>query len=508
MRTPTLTAVATFFRVNLASIVDGHPDDAVAIVSRGKPTTYGQLCRQVAGVRGGIQRLGVGAGDRVAIACANNRSFVVGYLAALGAGCVAVPVNPSSPAFELDQELGVIGARLLLAGPSASSAVGALDRGTLPELRHVITSEELDELAAGEPGEVVDRAPDDLAVLIFTAGTAGSPKAAMLSHGNLHANIRQVQAIPERALTPDDVSYGVLPMFHIFGLNVVLGLSLYAGARVILAERFDPASALDSIRDHGVTVLAGAPPMWNAWASLPGAHADAFRSVRIAVSGASRLSPEVSGAMLGRFGVKVEEGYGLTEASPTVTSSFGAEVPPGSIGRPVPGVEIRLVDDDGEDAFLGDPGEIWVRGPNVFKGYWQDDAATARALTPDGWLRTGDIAVADDHGNLTIVDRAKDLIIVSGFNVYPAEVEEALIAHPGVEAVAVVGVEHPHTGEAVKAYVVVAPGASVDEDALTEFCATRLARYKCPSKILFVDQLPQGMGGKVLKRELRAGPTS
>ena len=204
-----------------------------------------------------------------------------------------------------------------------------------------------------------------------------------------------------------------------------------------------------------------------------------------------------------RFGLVISEGYGLTEASPTVTSSVGAEVPDGSIGRPIPGVEIRLVDEDGDDAFLGDPGELWVRGPNVFKGYWNDPEATAAALTTGGWLRTGDIAVADDAGNLTIVDRVKDLIIVSGFNVFPAEVEETLLEHPGIEAAAVVGVEHPHTGETVKAYVVAAPGAHVDEETLIEFCAARLARYKCPTKILFLDELPQGMGGKVLRRTLR-----
>jgi long-chain acyl-CoA synthetase len=207
--------------------------------------------------------------------------------------------------------------------------------------------------------------------------------------------------------------------------------------------------------------------------------------------------------MLARFDVQIAEGYGLTEASPTVTSSVGSAIVDGSIGRPIPGVEIRLVDADGEDAFLGDPGEIWVRGPNVFKGYWHDEDATRAALTPDGWLRTGDIAVADDNGNLTIVDRAKDLIIVSGFNVFPAEVEEVLLQHPGVHAAAVVGVEHPHTGEAVKAYVVAEEGEHVDEESLIEFCARHLARYKCPSKVLFIDDLPEGMGGKVLRRTLR-----
>lgn len=493
--------------MNVASIVDAQPDDAVAIISRGKPTTYGELRRQSASMRGALQSMGVEPGDRVAIACANNRYFVVSLLATLGAGAIAVPLNPTSPTAEIEHELAQIGATAVIAGPSGAAAVEGVERAAVPSLRHVVLPDDIDALLRGEPGEVVDRSPDDIAVLIFTAGTAGSPKAAMLSHGNLHANIRQIQATPARALTPADVSFGVLPMFHIFGLNVVLGTTLYAGGRVILAERFDPVSALDSIRDHGVTVLAGAPPMWSAWASLPGAPADAFATVRIAVSGASRLPVEVARTMRERFGITIEEGYGLTEASPTVTSSIVAEGgthgPPGSIGRPIPGVELRLVDVDGEDAFVGDPGEIWVRGPNVFKGYWNDERATAAALTDDGWLRTGDIAVADDAGHLTIVDRAKDLIIVSGFNVFPAEVEEAILLHPGVEAVAVVGVEHPHTGETVKAYVVAKPGQHLDEHTLIEFCATRLARYKCPSKILFVDELPQGMGGKILRRDLR-----
>jgi long-chain acyl-CoA synthetase len=197
----------------------------------------------------------------------------------------------------------------------------------------------------------------------------------------------------------------------------------------------------------------------------------------------------------------VTEGYGLTEASPVVATAAGDVGKPGSVGLPLPGVEVRIVDADGQDALVGDPGEIWVRGPNVFAGYWEDDEATAAALTPDGWLRTGDVAVVDDDGEIFIVDRAKDLIIVSGFNVFPAEVEEVLVEHPGVEAAAVVGVPHPYTGEAVKAYVV-ASRDSVEEDELIAFCAEHLARYKCPDKVTFVDELPRGLAGKVLKRSL------
>jgi long-chain acyl-CoA synthetase len=197
------------------------------------------------------------------------------------------------------------------------------------------------------------------------------------------------------------VSLGVLPMFHIFGLNVLLGLSLYAGASVVLVERFDPASALDSIRDHGITLIAGAPPMFQSWVNVDGADPTSMATVRIAVSGAAPLPPEVAEAFERRYAKPIFQGYGLTEASPTVTSSvIGGVSKPGSIGLPLPGVEVRLVDEEGEDALLGDSGEIWVRGPNVFAGYWNDEAATERALDPDGWLRTGDIAVADDDGYL------------------------------------------------------------------------------------------------------------
>jgi long-chain acyl-CoA synthetase len=241
--------------------------------------------------------------------------------------------------------------------------------------------------------------------------------------------------------------------------------------------------------------------MWVAWSGLADVDPASFSSVRLALSGAAPLPSTAVDAMRERFGVELEEGYGLTEASPIVTSSAGAA--PGTIGRPVPGVSVRLVDDDGEDVPLGDPGELWVQGPNVFAGYWCDPDATAAALTGDGWLRTGDVAVAGDDGTLRLVDRLKDLIIVSGFNVFPAEVEDVLCSHPAVADVAVVGVPHPHSGEAVKAFVVVRPGESVEEDDLLRHCQARLARYKCPDTVLFVPELPVGVAGKVLRRALR-----
>ena len=494
--------------MNLASIVDPHPDDAIALISRTRTTSYGELRGQVAALRGGLVGLGLEPGDRVGIICANNWYFVASYLAVLGAGLVAVPLNPLSPPAALEGELAAIGARAAL---SSRRGFGTFDRAKVPALEHVVAPSAegiegavtFDELLASEPVPVVDRDEDDLAVLIFTSGVAGSPKAAMLSHGNLLANLEQVEASEARRQEPGDVTLGVLPLFHIFGLNVVLGLSFHAGSTVLLVERFDPASAVEAVVRHRVTVIAGAPAMWAAWANLPDTGASVFRTVRIATSGAARLPADVAERMQSRYGVSLAEGYGLTEASPVVTTATGLEHRSGSIGAPVPGVQLRLVDADGSDVLVGDAGEIWVKGPNVFKGYWNDAEATRTALTVDGWLRTGDIAVVDDDGFLYLVDRAKDLIIVSGFNVYPAEVEEALVEHPAIERCAVVGVPHPHSGEAVKAYVVIAAGHSIDEDEVIEWASDRLARYKCPEKVMFVDDLPQGMAGKVLRRALR-----
>ena len=496
--------------MNLASIIEPHPGDAPALISRGQVTDYETLRAQVAGLRGGFAGLGLQPGDRVAILAGNNWYFVVSYLAAVGAGLVAVPMNSSNPTAAIEHELRQVGARAIVTGPTAREACETLDRAALPSLEFVIGAGfepdgglHLDDLVAADPVPLVDREPSDPAVLIFTSGTAGAPRAAVLSHANLFANIRQVLAAAGDVQTADDVTLGVLPMFHIFGLNVVLGVTLQVGGAVVLVERFDPVSAMETVEKHSVTVVAGPPTMWAAWAAIPGADPSAFATVRHAVSGAAKLPTEVATAVEAKYGLRLEEGYGLTEASPVVCSPTGTDAPLGSVGVPLPGIELRLVDADGSDVLVGDAGELWVRGPNVFTGYWEDDEATARVVTPEGWLRTGDIAVVDDDGYLFIVDRAKDLVIVSGFNVYPAEVEEVLAQHPAVQDCAVVGVPHPYTGEAVKAYVIVRDGISIEEDDVVAFCAERLARYKCPNKVWFVDELPRGLTGKVLRRILR-----
>ena len=495
--------------MNLAHIIDPHPADKVAVISRGRPTTYGALRVQVAHVRGGLAALGVGKGDRVVLLCSNGRYFVDLYLAALGLGAVTVPLNPASPAPEILREVHTVGAKVVVVEPLAAHAWAQIDRAAVPSVEHVVATETgtvegadsaFDDLLAGEQLATVDVDDDDLAALIFTSGTAGSPRAAMLSHGNLLANLEQGRSTD--GINEADVVFGVLPVFHIFGLNVVLGLTLARGATVVLVQRFDPFTALETITERGITVIPGAPPLWLAFSHFDDAPADSFATVRLALTGAAKMPEEPTRHLFDRFGLVLREGYGLTEASPVVTSSAGLNPKVGSVGKVLAGMQVRLVDEHGDDALEGDSGEIWVKGPNVFKGYLDEPEATARVLTADGWLRTGDVAVVDDDGYLYLVDRAKDLVIVSGFNVYPAEVEEVLMEHPDVHEVGVVGVPHPHTGEAVKAFVVLKPGATAHEDTLVSWCLDNLARYKCPAKILFVDQLPRNISGKLLRRSL------
>jgi long-chain acyl-CoA synthetase len=497
--------------VNLATIIDAHPGDAPALRNGGDVITYGELRRQVAGMRGGLARLGVQPGDRVAILCANTPAFVVSYLAVLGVGAVAVPIDPAFPRVAIERELRAIGPRVVIVGRAGEGVCVDLDRQALG-VEAVVAAEgcrldgakDYEELVAGPPADSVARADANLAALLFTAGTGGDPKAAMLTHGNLLANLDQVQRFAGQAMQPADVGLAIIPFFHIFGLNVVLGLPLLTGASLVLVERFDAAATLALVAERGVTIVAGTPHMFAAWVGLDGATGDELRSIRLAVSGASPLPEDVGQAMQDRFGVPLWEGYGLTEAAPIVTSSLLLGRPrPGAIGAPLPGVELRLVDSNGQETLLGDAGEIWVRGPNVFAGYWNDPASTARVLTPDGWLRTGDVAVADEDGYLHIVDRAKDLIIVLGFNVYPAEVEEVLMTHPDIAEAAAVGVPNPSSGETVKAIVVLEPGAHLDASEVMDYCSERLARYKCPTEVTFATTLPHGTTGKLLRRALQ-----
>jgi long-chain acyl-CoA synthetase len=493
--------------VNLAEVLlaSATSDPGRPALVGAEALDFGGLDRAAQGAARAVTDAGVGVGERVGILAGNEAAFVVAYLGVLRIGAVAVPLNPASPSHELAQQLDAVDARIVL----ASDAQADLGRRALSH--RAATGELLvvDAKASGD-APLATRAESDLAVLLFTAGTAGAPKPAMLTHGSLLANIEQMRAHPGLQVHADDVTLGVLPLFHVYGLNVALGLSLAAGGSVSLIDHFHPAETLARMRADGVTVVAAVPAIYAAWLALDNdtAPANAFDKVRLAVSGATALDLNTVREMRARFGVVVHDGYGLTEASPVVTTTAVAPEPRvGSVGPPLPGVEVKLLDADGGEVLEGDPGEIVVRGPNVFAGYW-NDAETSAAVLADGWLHTGDIAVADRDGWLTLVDRAKDIIIVSGFNVFPGEVEDALRSHPDVADAAVIGEPHPRTGESVVAFVVARPGRRPDPVELSRHAGRRLARYKLPTRVEVVDSLPRTLAGKLVRRALveRAEP--
>ncbi len=499
--------------MNLADLIrdaaEDHPAKP-ALIFHGQPTSYLELDERVDSTAAALAGLGVAPGDRVALLVGNVPEFVSTFYGAIRAGAVACPLNVMLTAEELGYILADAGVRAVVTElETLPNVLAVRDRladlaailviGGPPAPAGTISLEE----ALSDPGEPpeVDRAPTDLAAIAYTAGTTASPKGAMLTHGNLASNLEQMASVPMLA-EPDDVVLLVLPLFHIYGLNAVLGPGIKQGATALVIERFDPRRTLELVERHGVTVLAGAPPMFSAWLALDEPVPD-LSSVRLAVSGASRLAPEVLEAFHRRFGVTIWEGYGLTECSPAVTTNaLGATAKPGSIGLPMPGIEIRLVDDAGEDVEEGDPGEILVRGPNVFAGYWNRPEATAEVLGGD-WLRTGDVAYRDEDGYLFLVDRKKDLIIVSGFNVFPQEVEEAIARHSDVAEAAVVGITDERTGEAVQAWVVPTEGRSVTQEAILDFLHGHLARFKWPKEVQVVEELPHHVTGKVLRRALR-----
>jgi long-chain acyl-CoA synthetase len=517
-------------RRNLADLVReaaSRDRSARALVFRETTVTWGELDDRVDAAAAALGDLGLAPGDRLALALGNGLDFPVLYFGALRAGLVALPVNPTYTARELVHLLSDSGAAVLVGVPTVVALVESV-RADLPALRHVFVAGSADAaigarplsdlLAAGTRRGPVDAVTgdEDLAVLMYTSGTSGSPRGAMLSHRAMLANLEQCAQIVPPVLATDDVVLMVLPLYHIYGLNPGLGMVARTGCTGVLVERFDPADTLAVMQRHGVTNVAGAPPMYMAWSLLPD-FAEAFTGVRLAVSGAAPLDPAAQQRLLDATGHHVFEGYGLSETAPVLTSTLASEVAkPGSIGRPIPGVEIRLVDadgdellgaDDDEEIVAGDdePGEIVVRGENLFSGYWPDGAEGPDA---DGWWRTGDVAYRDDDGDLFLVDRIRELVLVSGFNVYPREIEDVLFGHPEIAEVAVIGVPHPYTGETVKAYVVPAPGAHLTTEDVIGYCEGSLARFKCPTAVEFVDALPHSATGKVAKSRLRAAAAS
>ena len=476
---------------------------ALVVASTSASLTFAELDAEADRVASGLTGMGVEPGDRVALGMHNIPHFVFSYFGILRAGAVVVPLNVMLTEGETRRLLDDSGTKVVLTDPDFGVVVrSAIEQMPGVEVVSVDDWERLGPLGDAAPDPSVSE--EDLAVLAYTSGTTGEPKGAMLTHGNLMANLEQQMSIPEAHVTEDDVLFLALPLFHIYGLNVTLGLLAMNGAKGVLVERFEPVPTLEAIQRHKVSVLFGAPPMYTAWCATPGADQYDLSSVRLAISGAAPLPADVLREFRDIFNVEIYEGYGLTETSPTLTSNRMAGSPrAGSIGKPLPGVELRLADESGNPVELGDPGEIVVRGPNVFKGYWNREDATQQVFR-DGWFRTGDVAVQDEDGYLYLVDRKRDLIIVSGFNVFPSEVENALIQHPEVAEAAAIGQPHAYTGETVKAFVVLEEGSTATEEELSAFVQSRLARFKCPTSIEIVDSLPHLLTGKILRRALRA----
>lgn len=448
---------------------------------------------------------GCAGGDRIALQLGNSIDFVVLYLGALRAGLIVVPANPGYTVPELRHLLTDSGAVLLVTG-----SVGVIEAASELAVREVLvaatqapdgmrTVTDLLAAAPDGPDPRDDRTGEQIAVLLYTSGTSGQPRGAMLSSRALLANLDQLAAVRPSIIAAGDVAFVPLPLFHVFGLNGGLGMALHAGAAVVLADRFDAAETLATIVRESVTTVIGAPAMFAAWAHQP-RLASSFDGVGFALSGSAPLPPSLV-ATYARIGVTLHEGYGLTEAAPAVTVNVG-HPKAGSVGRPLPGVEVVLRDADGDpvDDEDDDPGQLVVRGANLFSGYWPDGADGPDA---EGWFATGDIAVADQDGDLFLVGRSTDLVLVNGFNVYPAEVEAVLRAHPGVAEAAVVGVDDDQTGEAVVAYVVPKPGATLDPAAILTSASRSLARFKLPREIEVVAELPHTVTGKVMKWRLR-----
>ena len=475
---------------------------AFVVGTTGESVTFADVDAEADRVARGLLALGVEQGDRVAIGMHNVVHFPYAYFGILRAGAVVVPLN----VMLTQQEVERVFADSKVKAALVTSPFGDVVRGAASATDVKVSgTEEWDDLGPlGDPAPDPSLSDDDVAVLAYTSGTTGEPKGAMLTHGNLRANLDQQMSIPEAHVAEDDVLFLALPLFHIYGLNVTMGLLVMNGAKGVLVEKFEPVASLHLIQQHKVTVLFGAPPMYTAWCATPGADQYDLSSVRLAISGAAPLPADVLREFRDVFGVEIYEGYGLTETAPTLTSNRMTGKPrAGSIGKPLPGIELRLVDESGSDVELGDPGEIIVKGPNVFKGYWNRADATAQVFR-DGWFRTGDIAVQDEDGYLYLVDRKRDLIIVSGFNVFPSEVENALVTNPKVAEAAVIGQPHPYTGETVKAFVVLKDGQTTTEAELIAGVEQHLARFKCPTSIEIVDTLPHLLTGKVLRRALRA----
>ncbi|MEV0976506.1 AMP-binding protein [Streptomyces sp. NPDC049915] len=473
--------------------------DSIALRGAVDQWTYRQLRDASAGYAGALAAAGLCPGDRVLLAAPSVPEFVVAYLGIQAAGCVVVPVNTMVTRAEAEYVLGDAGCSLAIAwhalGPAVAEAAAALK---VPFWTLSLGTS----VVGAPPARVVDRDRDETAAILYTSGTTGRPKGAQLTVGNL-LSAGEIGAECSRASSTDRIGTG-LPLFHVFGQASVLMAALTVGGSMSLLARFDPASMLEMLRRDRLTIMAGVPTMWNAMLHAAGdANSADFAGLRVAVSGGASLPGQIARAFEARFGCTILEGYGLTE-----TTAFGTfndldrGAKTGYTGRAVPRVQVQVRDDDGNECPPGKVGEVHIKGHTVMRGYWNRPADTAAALSPDGWFRTGDLGEIDTDGDLRIVDRLKDLIIRGGYNVYPGEIEEVLYEHPDIVEAAVIGVPDDHYGEEVAALVAARPGSQLDAAEVSGWARERLSAYKIPRIVRFVDALPKGPTGKILKRSI------
>jgi long-chain acyl-CoA synthetase len=478
--------------------------DRTAVTLDEVALTYAELGERSARMAHLLRQRGLRAGDRVGVMLPNVPEFAVAYYGVLRAGGVVVPMNVLLKRREVAFYLGDAGSRLVVAwhGFSDEARAGALRAGA--ECL-VVEPAAFDRLLSGVEArhEVAARGAEDTAVVLYTSGTTGKPKGAELTHANLRRNVEVVREL--FSIERDDVILGALPLFHSFGQTCTLNAAIAYGACLALAPRFDARQTLELIERRRATVFAGVPTMYSALLNHPDRDRLDVASLRLCVSGGAALPVEVLRAFEAAFGCIVLEGYGLSETSPVASFNHpDRERKPGSIGTPIRGVEMKVVDDARDEVAQGEVGEIAIRGHNVMKGYWEQPEASAEAIDADGWFYTGDMARIDEDGYFFIVDRKKELIIRGGYNVYPREIEEVLYEHPAVLEAAVIGVPHAELGEEVGAAVALVPGSQVGERDLRDYLKSQVAAYKYPRHVWFVDELPKGPTGKILKREIRA----
>ncbi|MFF5075903.1 long-chain-fatty-acid--CoA ligase [Actinoplanes sp. NPDC000266] len=527
---------------NLDGAVERFPD-RIALDFLGATTTYAQLGDQVARAAEALRQSGVGPGDRVALILPNCPQHVVAFYAVLRLGAVVVEHNPLYTADELAHQLADHGATVAICWEKVAATVAATAERTsittiigvdltaaLPLIKRLALKLPLpaarrmrDEMRGTLPGgtllweTMIAEAPpidpsipgpgvDDTALLQYTGGTSGTPKGAVLSHRNLVANAEQSRVWVPGLRDGGETFYAVLPLFHAYGLTLCLTTAVRIAATIVLLPRFDAGMVLDAVKRRPPTFFPGVPPMYDRLGAAARERGADLSSIKFSFSGAMPLPAATVRAWEALTGGLLIEGYGMTETSPiTVGNPMSERRRAGSIGVPYPSTYVRIADrdDPARDMPPGEPGELLLKGPQVFSGYWNLPEETEAVLLPGGWIRTGDVAVMSDDGFLSIVDRVKELIITGGFNVYPSEVEDVVRDHPGVADVAVVGLPSERTGEEVVAVVVAAEGATVDPDAMLKWARERLAGYKAPRRIEVVDELPRSQIGKVLRRQVR-----